>query len=255
MRDKDGQYTAMFSVRQFPTRDALGAASCDDVVNTIAELLKVKETISMIFAAAPSQMDFLSRFRQDSRVDFTRIHAFHMDEYIGLAEGAPQGFAQFLKDALFDHVPFASVNCLNGNAGDPEAECRRYEALLQENPADIVCLGIGENGHIAFNDPHVADFHDPRLVKIVELDQTCRTQQVHDGCFQEISQVPARAMTLTIPALISAPYHFCMVPAPTKAQAVYRTVTGSIEEACPASILRTCRQTVLYLDQDSGALL
>lgn len=135
MRDKDGQYTAMFSVRQFPTRDALGAASCDDVVNTIAELLKVKETISMIFAAAPSQMDFLSRFRQDSRVDFTRIHAFHMDEYIGLAEGAPQGFAQFLKDALFDHVPFASVNCLNGNAGDPEAECRRYEALLQENPA------------------------------------------------------------------------------------------------------------------------
>ena len=89
-------------------------------------------------------------------------------------------------------------------------------------------LGIGENGHIAFNDPHVADFHDPRLVKIVELDQTCRTQQVHDGCFQEISQVPARAMTLTIPALISAPYHFCMVPAPTKAQAVYRTVTRCV---------------------------
>ena len=255
MRNKDGLYTAAFNVRQFITRDALGEASCDDVANAAAKLLRTKETISIIFAAAPSQMDFLSRFRRDSRVDFARIHAFHMDEYIGLEPGAPQGFAQFLKDALFDHVPFASVNCLNGNAEDPEAECRRYEALLRENPADIVCLGIGENGHIAFNDPHVADFHDDRLVKIVELDQACRAQQVHDGCFQELSQVPTHAMTLTIPALTAAPYHYCMVPAATKAQAVYRTVTGPIEEACPASILRTCGQATLYLDQDSGALL
>ena len=255
MRNKDGLYTAAFNVRQCISRDALGEASCDDVANVVAALLKTKETISIIFAAAPSQMDFLSRFRRDSRVDFTRIHAFHMDEYIGLEPGAPQGFAQFLKDALFDHVPFASVNCLNGNAEDPEEECRRYEALLRKNPADIVCLGIGENGHIAFNDPHVADFHDDRLVKIVELDQACRAQQVHDGCFRELSLVPTHAMTLTIPALTAAPYHFCMVPAATKAQAVYRTVTGPIEETCPASILRTCGQVTLYLDRDSGALL
>ena len=236
------------------SRQAMGQAAADDAAAYIRQLMARKAYISVVFAAAPSQNEFLAALA-GSGLDFSRIHAYHMDEYLGLAPDAPQGFGNFLRRAIFGRVAFGAVDYLNGQAEDPEAECRRYEALLQENPADIVCLGIGENGHIAFNDPHVADFHDPRLVKIVELDQTCRTQQVHDGCFQEISQVPARAMTLTIPALISAPYHFCMVPAPTKAQAVYRTVTGSIEEACPASILRTCRQTVLYLDQDSGALL
>ncbi|MEE1043435.1 MAG: 6-phosphogluconolactonase, partial [Clostridia bacterium] len=125
--------------------------------------------------------------------------------------------------------------------------------LLKENPVDIVCMGIGENGHIAFNDPHVADFNDPKLVKYVELDEMCRNQQVNDGCFAKIDDVPKYAMTLTIPALVSAKYNFCIVPAPTKAQAVKNTVCGEISEKCPASILRRKDNAILYCDADSSA--
>lgn len=244
-----------FRVRKFPDRASLGEASAADVGAAVRLLLGERESINMIFAAAPSQLDFLRRFREDSSIDFSRINAFHMDEYIGLPDDAPQGFGNFLREHLFSHVPFRSVHYLGGGAEDPEAECLRYSALLREFPADIVCLGIGENGHIAFNDPHVARFDDQALVKIVELDEVCREQQVHDGCFIRLELVPRQAMTLTIPALTSAAFHFCMVPAASKAEAVRRTVCGALGEQCPATILRLCRNAVLYCDADSGALL
>jgi 6-phosphogluconolactonase/glucosamine-6-phosphate isomerase/deaminase len=175
--------------------------------------------------------------------------------YIGLNKDAPQGFGNFLRDRIFGQVNFKSVNYLQGNAADPEQECRRYSELLRSRKIDAVCMGIGENGHIAFNDPHVAEFDDPSLVKVVELDQKCRMQQVNDGCFETIDQVPTHALTLTIPALMSGGRLFCVVPAKTKAQAVKGTVQGKIEEACPASILRTHAHAALYLDQDSSSLL
>ena len=178
-----------------------------------------------------------------------------MDEYIGLAADAPQGFGNFLRGRLFGRLPFGQVFYLDGQAADPQAECARYSALLAEYPADIVCLGIGENGHIAFNDPHVARFDDPVRVKVVDLDDKCRRQQVHDGCFASLGQVPTHALTLTIPALTAAPGMYCIVPAQTKARAVHDTVYGEITTACPASILRTKTGAKLYLDPDSGALL
>lgn len=242
-------------VRKFATRQQLGAAAAEDVSLAIRQMLEEQEELHMVFAAAPSQSEFLAALCADSRIDFTRIHAFHMDEYIGLPADAPQGFSNFLRERLFGKVSFRKVEYIDCTAADPQAECARYSALLQQYPVDIVCLGIGENGHIAFNDPHVADFSDRQLVKQVQLDDACRSQQVHDGCFASLDEVPTHAMTLTIPALAAARRHFCMVPAAAKAQAVRAALYGPLSESCPASILRTCSDVVLYLDAESGGLL
>jgi glucosamine-6-phosphate deaminase len=233
----------------------MGETAAKDIKERIVALLKQKSEINMIFAAAPSQNDVLLALVNDSEIEWNRINAFHMDEYIGLSKDAPQGFGNFLKAHIFDLVPFKSVNLIDISATDPEYESERYGKLLKENPTDIVVMGIGENGHIAFNDPPVADFNDKRVVKPVKLDEVCRNQQVNDGCFKSIDEVPTHALTLTCPTLVSAPYLFCIVPALTKANAVKETLTGSIDEHCPASILRTRDGAILYLDKDSSSLL
>ncbi len=244
----------LLRVEIFDTRAEMGAAAARDIAAAIRQVLAEKDCCNMIFAAAPSQNEVLAALAADKTVDFTRIWAFHMDEYIGLAPDAPQGFGNFLRRALFDKAPFKEVHYLRGGE-DPEAECARYAALLEQYPVDIVCLGIGENGHVAFNDPPVADFSDPVLVKKVALDPVCRQQQVNDGCFTALSQVPTHALTLTVPALMGGRRLFCVVPAATKAQAVRNTLYGPISEACPASALRRHGGAVLYLDPDSAALL
>lgn len=241
------------AVKVFENRKLMGKEAATDVADCIKQMLSEKKEINMIFAAAPSQNEFLEEL-VDSGVEWERINAFHMDEYIGLPLDAEQRFGTFLKERIFGRVPFKSVHYINGQA-QPEKECDRYSLLLKQYPVDIVCLGIGENGHIAFNDPHVAKFDDPELVKVVALDEKCRMQQVHDGCFRSIELVPTQAISLTIPALVAAKYMFCIVPASTKAQAVYDTIYGEISESCPASILRTKANAVLYLDSDSAALL
>lgn len=241
-------------VRIYDTRRNMGEAAAADVAACIRELLAVKQEIYMIFAAAPSQNEFLAALAAAPGIEWNRIHALHMDEYVGLPADAPQGFGNFLRAAIFDKVPFASVDYI-GTESDPDETCRRYAALLQGIQVDIVCMGIGENGHIAFNDPPVADFNDPLTIKKVALDETCRLQQVHDGCFARIEEVPRYAVTLTVPTMFRARYIFCIVPAPTKANAVRATVCGPISEQCPASILRTHEHAILYTDSDSAALL
>ena len=142
-----------------------------------------------------------------------------------------------------------------GSEGDPGQLMGRYDAILSEKKVDVVFMGIGENGHIAFNDPHVADFNDPLRIKKVDLDLKCRTQQVHDGCFARLEEVPKYALTLTVPALAAAPRLFCIVPAPTKAEAVKATVEGPVGAHCPATVMRLHPNATLYLDPDSAALL
>lgn len=242
-------------VRIFDTRAEMGAAAAQDIKRKFCELLAQKEQIHVIFAAAPSQNEVLESLVADKEIDWSRINAYHMDEYIGLAADAPQGFGNFLRAHIFDRVPFASVNLIDCSAPDAEAEAIRYGKLLDEHLADVVVMGIGENGHIAFNDPPVADFCDPKTVKSVKLDEICRGQQVNDGCFASIDLVPTHALTVTVPALTRAPYLFCIVPAPSKAWAVKETLTGSIDEHCPASILRKHDHAILYLDRDSAANL
>lgn len=239
-------------VRVFNNRESLGKTAGGDIAAKIRELLSEKGEVNVIFAAAPSQNETLEALAAAGGIDWTRVNAFHMDEYIGLESDAPQGFGNFLKERLFSRLPFRSVSYINGQCEDAEAECARYAKLLTEKRADIVCMGIGENGHIAFNDPAEANFQDRALVKRVTLDERCRMQQVNDGCFGSIGEVPLYALTLTIPALCAAPYIFCMVPAQTKAEAVYRTLRGGVSETCPASILRTCGNARLYCDADSG---
>jgi len=232
----------------------MGESAATAIAAKINALLKIKPEVNIIFAAAPSQNEFLLALINKD-IEWNRINAFHMDEYIGLHPDAHQAFGNFLKDRIFSKLPFKSINYINGNAKDVDAECKRYQNLLTKYPTDIVCLGIGENGHLAFNDPPVADFNDPRLVKQVELDETCRQQQVNDGCFKTIDDVPTHALTLTIPALMCAKHLSVVVPGAGKAQAVYNTLHQPIAELYPSTILRRHTNAVLYLDKDSDKFL
>lgn len=247
--------TDFLHTKIFDTRKNMGNAAGQDIAKTIRTLLSKKDEINMIFAAAPSQNETLEALTNEDGIDWSRINAFHMDEYIGLSESAPQRFGNYLKEHIFSKVGFKSVNYINGSAEDIEEECIRYTSLLSTHPIDIVCLGIGENAHIAFNDPGVADFCDKLVIKSVELDEICRNQQVNDGCFDTIEAVPTHALSLTIPTLISADYMFCSVPASTKAQAAYKTINNAITEDVPATIMRTHKNATMYLDSESGKLL
>ena len=242
-------------VEIYDTRAEMGNAAARDIKAKIAQLLAEKGEINMIFAAAPSQNEVLAALADDGQIEWNRVNAYHMDEYIGLSADAPQGFGNFLKAHIFGRASFKSVHYIDCTASDPEKEAARYEKLLGDNPPDIVVMGIGENGHIAFNDPPVADFKDARGAKVVKLDEVCRNQQVHDGCFARLEEVPEYAITLTVPTLVSAPWLFCIVPAKTKANAVKECLTGEIGEHCPASVLRLQENAVLYLDGDSASLL
>ncbi|MDR2815991.1 MAG: glucosamine-6-phosphate deaminase [Proteiniphilum sp.] len=245
----------MLKVKIFHDREEMGKEAAANVSDTIRQLLKDNEEINIIFAAAPSQSDFMKELITDKRIRWEKINAFHMDEYIGLEKDAPQGFGNFLRKRIFDKVPFKSVHYINGLSENLSEECDRYAGLLNQYPVDIVCLGIGENGHIAFNDPPVADFNDPKLVKVVELEMACRQQQVNENLFSGIELVPTHAVTVTIPALLNAEYMFCMAPAKNKAKAVYRTLNDEISEKCPATILRTKEDAILYLDEESASFL
>ena len=241
-------------IRTYKTRKEMGESAAADIEKKISELLKEKQEINMIFAAAPSQNEVLSALIA-SKIAWERINAFHMDEYIGLPNKSAQSFGAFLEHSIFSKVNFKSVNYIKTNAEDVDKECERYASLIKEYKPDIVVMGIGENGHIAFNDPHVADFNDKKMVKVVELDNVCRRQQVNDKCFESIEQVPKQAITLTIPTLMSAPSVYCIVPGKNKAQAVKNTVYEEINERCPASALRIKENAILYLDGDSASLL
>ena len=235
-------------------RTLMGQAAARDIAEEMRRLLGEKDEINMIFAAAPSQNETLEALAGEPGIEWDRVNAFHMDEYTGLPAGAPQSFGTYLREHFFSLVPLKSVRYIDASAPMDE-EIARYSALLRQYPVDITVLGIGENGHIAFNDPDVADFGDPVLIKKVPLDDVCRMQQVHDGCFPTFGDVPEYALTLTVPALTAAGAMFCSVPAPTKAQAVFRTVTEEISEACPATVMRHHPHAVMYCDRDSAALL
>ncbi len=244
----------LLKVEVHPNRAAAGAAAASACRRRILDAVAGGKVCRMIFAAAPSQNELLAELRAAEGIPWESVEAFHMDEYRGLPREAPQRFSHFLRQALFDHVPLRATHLLDLGGLPIEDEMRRYAALMRVAPIDIVCLGIGENGHIAFNDPPVADFDDPLLLKEVELDGACRIQQVHDGAFPSLESVPARAVTLTVPALIGGKSLFCVVPGPRKAPAVKAALTGPIDESCPASVLRRHPDCTLYLDLESASV-
>ncbi|MFP5229472.1 MAG: glucosamine-6-phosphate deaminase [Acidobacteriota bacterium] len=239
-------------IRLAESRVRLGEMAAQEIGAALREALRKKAHLRMIFAAAPSQSEMLAALLREPGIDWFRVTAFHMDEYIDLPEDAPQRFAAWLQRSFFDHVRLASVYLIRPGA-DPEAACRAYASLLAEAPIDVVLLGIGTNGHLAFNDPP-ADLHDPLAVKIVELDAICREQQVLDGCFAKLTDVPTRAITLTVPTLLGAQELFCCVPGSHKAAAVRAMLGDPVSGACPATVLRTHPRCTVYLDRESSSL-
>lgn len=244
----------LLRVRIYETDVEMGKAAAKDIAAAIRRYIREKGEANVIFAAAPSQNTTLAALLNEP-VDWGCVNAFHMDEYIGLAPDSENTFRHYLKTHFFEKVSFHSVHYISSDAEDINTECTRYASLLERYPTDVVCLGIGENGHIAFNDPPVADFNDPWKVKPVELEIRCRQQQVHDGCFPSLEYVPTHAITLTVPALTAAPAMFCVVPGATKANAICELLTGPIGEQCPATALRHHAGAVLYCDKESAGKL
>jgi len=233
-------------------RPAVGRAAAQLVSTHIRRLIERDGRASVIFASAPSQNEFLAELRKDRAIDWTKVTAFHLDEYVGIPVTHPASFRRFLDDRLFDRLSVAAFHGLDGEAVDLAGECARYTALLREQPPGLAILGIGENGHLAFIDPPLCDFGDPATVRLVELDEPCRAQQVSDGGFPRIADVPRVALSLTIPYLLSVPAAVAIVPGPAKRAAITAALGGPVTRKCPASILRRHPQATLFLDEASA---
>ncbi len=237
----------------FNDRVSMGKFVVEEITVAIKELLAKKEEVNIIFGAAPSQIDVLSSLIT-ADIPFHKINAFQQDEYIGLPNDSRYLFSRFLHKHIFSKKAFKQVYTIRTD-NFPIEECNRYTGLLHQFPPDIALIGFGENSHIAFNEPHEANFNDPLWVKPVTLDSICRNQQVEDKIFKKIEDVPSTAITLTIPALLMAEYVFCTVPNERKASAVYNCMTKKVSEKYPGSIIREKEKSKLYLDRYSGKYL
>ncbi len=242
------------SVSVHDTRDSMGKAAAKAAAERINAVIAKNGVANVVFAAAPSQNETLKYLLQEN-IDWTKVRGFHQDEYIGLDPAHPAGFGNFMRRTIFDLVPFKELHYLLCKPEEAEEKCASYSELLTKYPADLIFLGFGENGHMAFNDPAVADFNDPKMVKIVELDDICRQQQVNDGCFGHINEVPKQAMTLTLSFIMNVPHAICTVPTDRKANAVYGALCGPVTTDCPASILRSHNDAVLFMDAPAASKL
>jgi len=243
------------NVYVYESRRSMGDAAAAVLAAEIRDLIKRNGKAVGIFASAPSQNEFLATLKEAPDIDWSKVTGFHLDEYLGMDADAPQSFRRFLVDRLISKVPFGEFHGLRGEAADGAAESDRYATLLAANPPDFAVLGIGENGHLAFIDPPFCDFNDPQSVKVVELDEVCRAQQVNDGAFAAIEDVPRHALSLTIPTVMARPKLFAIAPGPAKRQAIKSTVEGPVETKCPGSILRQHPDAHLFIDRESAALL
>jgi glucosamine-6-phosphate deaminase len=246
--------TDRLEVRVFTDKAAAGAAGAEIAAGIIRNEMERAGRAAVVFASAVSQDPFLAALRAQE-IDWTRLTAFHMDEYAGMSAGHPASFRRFLRDRLFDHVPVAAFHQLDGEAADAAAECERYAGLLRQAGPCLVIMGIGENGHLAFIDPPVCDFADPRDVRPVDLDEVCRMQQVHDGAFSRLDEVPPRALSLTVPFFLRVPRALVFVNGEHKSAAVRAALEGPVEEACPASALRRHPSAILFLDPAAASKL
>ena len=238
----------------FESNRALGARAADDLAEILSRTLAERELASIILATGNSQLQFMQALRAKEGIAWDRVVVFHMDEYTGMSDRHPASFPKYIREKLTDHVRPRAFYAMRGDAPDLQAEMARYRDLLAQYPADACVLGIGENGHLAFNDPP-ADFETEAVVHVVDLDERCRLQQVGEGHFATLADVPAQALSLTVPALLAARHVLGVVPEARKAEAVRAALRGPVTPACPASILRTQPQVTLYLDQESAALL
>lgn len=242
------------SVHIFSDETSAGKGSAEFVAQHLNDAIQAKGHANLILATGASQFAFIEAIKT-LPIDWSRITVFHLDEYKDLSEIHPASFRKYLRERILDMVKPLQVHYINGDAKDIDNEVARYEELLKAVTVDVACIGIGENGHIAFNDPEVADFNDPQLVKIVQLDEASRRQQLGEGWFSTLDEVPREAISLTIPAIMRCNVISCMVPDERKAKAVYNTLNAEISTACPATILRRHPHSVLFLDKNSSSQL
>jgi glucosamine-6-phosphate deaminase len=233
----------------------MARAAADEAREVMRAAVDARGVANVMFATGNSQLAFVNTLVQETDgVPWSETIVFHMDEYVGLGSDHPAGFGRWIRERIVEPARAKAAHYVTGS-GDPETECERYAGLLLEHPLDLCCLGIGENGHLAFNDPPVADFDDPRDVKVVELDAACRRQQVNEGHFPDVDSVPAHAITVTIPALLRAGRVLAIVPEARKAEPVRAALSGPIATSCPASALRTIDHATIHLDPESACLL
>ena len=240
------------AIKIYREKKAMGEAAANNVAEKLKIAIDERGGANLILATGASQFSFLAAL-QTKEIDWGKITVFHLDEYKGISDSHPASFRKYLKERILDQVVPKKIYFLNGDANDLEVEIARYEKALASHPIDIACIGIGENGHIAFNDPAVANFKDPKLVKVVELDEACRNQQLGEGWFPTFNDVPKQALSLTIPAIMDCKAISCVVPDERKAQAVYDALYNDINTNCPASILRTHQDATLFLDKAAAS--
>jgi glucosamine-6-phosphate deaminase len=248
--DSDGM-----KVRVYPSASAAGRAAAEDAAAALRKLADERKAIGVIFATGSSQFETLCALTSIPDLPWEKVLGFHMDEYIGIDGNHPASFRRYLRERLTSRMPMAAFHEMDGSASDLDKVRRYYIDALHAADPQLCLLGIGENGHLAFNDPHEADFDDPESMKIVTLDRACREQQLAEGWFPSFDQVPSRALTLTIPTLLRVPKLIASVPGKRKAAIVLRALHEPISAHCPATILRTHPDVTLYLDQESAAAL
>ena len=243
------------SARVYETIGQMGEAAAEEATSILRQVLRRKPLARIMIGTGNSQETTIGALVRQHDLDWSRIEVFHMDEYLGLPADHPASFRKWLKTRVADKVNPAALHYIAGDAPDIEAELQRYSDLLNAEELDLSFIGFGENGHIAFNDPHVADFADPATLKIVDLDEACRRQQVGEGHFPDLESVPTHAVTVTCPGLFRAKHWVVVVPEKRKAQAVHDALTGPVSTECPGSLARTHPNARLFLDRDAASLL
>lgn len=243
------------TVKIFPNQESLAESAAAETGSYLNHLLNNQPEARIILATGNSQILFLSCLIESKAVDWSRIELFHMDEYLGLPASHSASFQRYMKERVESKTKPKAFHYMAGDALLPLDECSRYERLLAQAPIDLCCLGVGENGHLAFNDPPVANFEDSRQVKIVKLDDACKRQQVGEGHFPSLDAVPGYAFTLTIPALCAAKKIVCLAPEQRKSKAIQTALKEPISPKCPASVLRLQSRATLFLDAASASLL
>lgn len=241
-------------VRIFDDKQQLGEAAAGDAAAAIRSRIEEKGEVDIIAATGASQFEFLDALVQQKGIDWSRTRFFHLDEYVGLPKDHPASFRKYLKERIVDRVHPGEFNFVNGTHPDPAEECRRLAGLISSREIDLAFVGIGENGHLAFNDPP-ADFETEEPFLVVELDEDCRRQQMGEGWFQSLEEVPRKAISMSIQQILKSREILCVVPDERKARAVQRCLEEEISPLRPASILRRHSRTTLYLDRDSASLL
>jgi len=240
-------------VSVYRTNEEMGREAAKEAADIMQSAIYEKGRANIIIATGNSQLAFLAALREMEGIDWSKVNVFHLDEYVGIDPDHPASFPKFLYRQIINHVRPKAFYPIPGQAEDLTKVCQQYEELLRAHPADLCAVGIGENGHLAFNDPAIANFDDSAWVKVVQLEETSRRQQVGEGHFDTIDEVPEQAITLTIPGLLAAKRVLAVVPEKRKAEIVFRALNDPISAACPATILRRISHAHLFLDSDSAA--